>query len=165
MHPITIRYAVRPVRRSLATGHVADLFGLAHDPPPHTVADGVRLDVRAGDLVLFTGPSGSGKSSLLRAVGSQVGAVDAMNLELPDGPLVDALGGPVEGRLGLLAACGLSEARLLLRTPMELSDGQRYRFRMAYAIGAPFSPASRGSLRSPPLDRALLENRRPGSAG
>jgi ABC-type ATPase with predicted acetyltransferase domain len=126
MHPLTIRYAVRPVRRSLATGHVADLFGLAHDQPPHTVADGIRLDVRPGDLVLFTGPSGSGKSSLLRAVASQ----------LPDVPLVDALGGPVEGRLKVLAACGLSEARLLLRTPGELSDGQRYRFRLAYALGA-----------------------------
>jgi uncharacterized protein len=34
----------------------------------------------------------------------------------------------------LLAACGLGEARLLLRTPAELSDGQRYRFRMAFAL-------------------------------
>src|SRR5262249_2216044 len=46
----------------------------------------------------------------------------------------DALPGPVEGRLERLAACGLSEARLLLRTPAELSDGQRYRFRLALAF-------------------------------
>src|SRR5262249_12957460 len=39
-----------------------------------------------------------------------------------------------EQRLERLAACGLSEARLLLRTPDELSDGQRYRFRLAYAL-------------------------------
>ena len=65
--PITIRYPFRPVRRSLATARVADLFGLAADEPPHTVAEGVALDVRPGDLVLFTGPSGCGKSSLLRA--------------------------------------------------------------------------------------------------
>src|SRR5262249_14974911 len=43
---------------------------------------------------------------------------------------------PVEERLGLLAACGLSEARLLLRTPAELSDGQRYRFRLAFALAS-----------------------------
>jgi ABC-type ATPase with predicted acetyltransferase domain len=134
MNPITICHAFRPVRRSLATGIVGDLFGLNTTEPAHTVADGVELDVRAGDLVLFTGPSGSGKSSLLRAAGGQLGAVDAMALELPDVPLVDALYGPVEERLGLLAACGLSEARLLLRRPAELSDGQRYRFRLAFTL-------------------------------
>jgi hypothetical protein len=57
-----------------------------------------------------------------------------MALNLPDVPLIDAVPGPVEDRLGLLAACGLSEARLLLRTPAELSDGQRYRFRLAFAL-------------------------------
>jgi ABC-type ATPase with predicted acetyltransferase domain len=134
MLPITLRYSFRPVRRSLATGQVSDLFGLAAEELPYTIADDVRLDVRPGDLVLFAGPSGSGKSSLLRAAGAQLGAVDAMSLELPDAPLVDALPGSVEERLNLLAACGLSEARLLLRTPSELSDGQRYRFRLAFAF-------------------------------
>jgi hypothetical protein len=141
--PVTIRYAVRPVRRSLATSAVADLFGLADAEPSHTVADCVQLDIRPGDVVLFVGPSGSGKSSLLRAAGNQLGAVDAASLELPDLPLVDALPGPLEQRLDQLAACGLSEARLLLRTPTELSDGQRYRFRLVYALSSASSPLSR----------------------
>src|SRR4051812_28712987 len=140
LSPITIRYAVRPVRRSLATSAVADLFGLAVAEPPHAVAEGVALDVRSGDVVLFVGPSGSGKSSLLRAAGEQVGAVDAAALVLPDLPLVDALPGPLKDRLDRLAACGLSEARLLLRTPAELSDGQRYRFRLALALSGAHPP-------------------------
>ncbi len=133
--PITIRYPFRPARRSLATGHVTDLFGLAEEEPPHTVVEGLMLDVRPTDVVLFSGPSGSGKSSLMREVGRQLGAVDIAGLELPDLPLIDALPGTVDDRLATLAACGLSEARLLLRTPAELSDGQRYRFRTALALG------------------------------
>ena len=157
--PITIRYDVRPRRRSLATAAVSDLFGLADAEPPHVVAEKVALDVRPGDVVLFVGPSGSGKSSLLRAAGRQLGAVDAGSLELPDLPLADALPGPLEERLDRLAACGLSEARLLLRTPAELSDGQRYRFRLAYAArlvvsSSPTSSAPSSTAHSPRCSRS-----------
>ncbi|MFO0802093.1 MAG: hypothetical protein U0791_03070 [Gemmataceae bacterium] len=133
---ITIRYSFRPAKRSLVTGEIADLFGLPEREPPHTIAENVVLDVRPGDVVLFTGPSGSGKSSLVREAAKQLGAADAFALELPDVPLVDALPGSVPDRLALLSGCGLSEARLLLRTPSELSEGQRYRFRLAFALAS-----------------------------
>jgi GNAT superfamily N-acetyltransferase len=70
----------------------------------------------------------------LRAVAQQRAALDAGALALPEEPLIEAMPGTFDERLAVLAACGLGEARLLLRTPRELSDGQRYRFRLAYAF-------------------------------
>lgn len=132
--PITIQFPFRSATRSLMTAQVADLFGLSDVEAPHVVAENVTLDIQPSDVVLFTGPSGSGKSSLMREVGRQLGAVDVTALSLPEVPLIEALTGTVEERLNALSACGLSEARLLLRTPSELSDGQRYRFRIALAL-------------------------------
>ncbi len=156
MTPVTIRYAFAPVRRSLATDQITDLFGLAETEPAHVIADNVDLDIRPGDIVLFTGPSGSGKSSLLREAAKQLGAADVMAMPLPETPLIEALPGPLTERLNRLSACGLSEARLLLRTPRELSDGQRYRFRLALALSgnSPFLMADEFAAY---LDRTLAK--------
>jgi uncharacterized protein len=132
--PITIRYPFSAARPSLIVGQVTDLFGLNTTERPHTIVEELQLELEPNELVLCTGPSGSGKSSILRAVAAQLGAHDAANCALPMVPLAEALPGDLPERLATLAGCGLSEARLLLRTAQELSDGQRYRFRMAYAL-------------------------------
>jgi len=144
---LNVAYPFLPKRRSLRTSFVMDHFGVDFDQGEHVVARNVELDVRRGDVALFNGPSGSGKSSLLRAAAEQLQSQATVlwidRLELPDLPLVDAMPAPVQASLELLAACGLSEAQLLLRTPAELSDGQRYRFRlaMALALAIPRRPA------------------------
>lgn len=151
--PMTLTYPAPALPRSLAAAEVADLFGLGEALPPCIVADRLELDVSPSNLVLFTGPSGSGKSTLLRAVGNQLGAIDAATLPLDDRPLIDHLPGSVTERLGILSACGLAEARLALLPPSALSDGQRARFRIAIALtlGKPIALDEFGAV----LDRTL----------
>ena len=60
--------------------------------------------------------------------------LDLPSLPLGTQTLVDAIPLPFEEALQLLAMCGLGEAPLLLRTPQELSEGQRYRFSLALAV-------------------------------
>lgn len=130
----SIQYPIRPHQRSLLTAQVADLFGLPEQEPPHRIVENLHVPIAPGQLVLISGMSGAGKSSILRALAAEVNALDAMSVSLPEVPLIEALPGSLEERLNLLSACGLSEARLFLRLPSELSDGQRYRFRMAYSF-------------------------------
>jgi ABC-type ATPase with predicted acetyltransferase domain len=154
--PVTIRYPARPRSRSLAAAEVAGLFDFDAESAEVVVAEGVSLDLRPTDLALFVGPSGSGKSSLLRAAAAQLGATDAAALPLPDAALIDALTGPVTERLARLAACGLGEARVALRRPSELSDGQRARFRIAYALDRAAGPIALDEFAAV-LDRPLAK--------
>src|SRR5262245_2950163 len=126
---ITIAYDFLPKQPTTRTSLVMDHFGVGFDQGQHVIAENVEIRVQPGEVVFFTGPSGSGKSSLLRAVASHLQQQHGENavrwldrLELPPRPLVDAMPLGVKDSLDLLSACGLSEAQLLLRTPAELSD-------------------------------------------
>jgi len=97
-----------------------------------------------GRLLLVTGPSGAGKSSLLRAMRAAAVAaggvrwVDVADVPVDDAvPVVDGFGdAALPAVLALLARVGLGEAHTYLRTPPELSDGQRWRLRLAHALAA-----------------------------
>jgi ABC-type ATPase with predicted acetyltransferase domain len=52
----------------------------------------------------------------------------------PDKPLIDTVGSTVEEGLKLLSKVGLNDAFLFVRRYSQLSDGQKYRYRLAKLI-------------------------------
>jgi ABC-type phosphate/phosphonate transport system ATPase subunit len=117
---------------------VAEAFGLGVDEEKeHVVLDNVELRIDPRDIVYITGDSGSGKSVLLRALKKDLGdeAVDIGDVEVdPSKPLIETVGKTVEEALELLSRVGLNDAFLFLRKYPELSDGQKYRYRLAKLV-------------------------------
>jgi uncharacterized protein len=93
-----------------------------------------------GRILFITGPSGSGKSSMLRAMLPQLqGQVfDLAAVELPDesNPLsvIDCLTSDVPDAIRLLALVGLAEVHLCFLHPQHLSEGQRWRLKLAVVL-------------------------------
>jgi len=140
-----------------ATLKVAEMFGIGLDESYEvTLYNDLRLDVRPGDVVFVTGPSGSGKSVLLARLEEAIrGAWPAARIvslaqtDLPaDRAVIDLMAPPLEQALRLLSTAGLADAFLLLRRPHELSDGQRYRLRLARAIEALLVKGARNTRRA-----------------
>jgi len=126
------------------TAEVARAFGLGvDDGREHVLYRDFELRLAEGDVAYVTGDSGSGKSALLRALKGDLreAAADIDDLEIDeDVPIVDTVGGSFSEALSLLSRVGLNDAFLFLRRYTELSDGQRYRYRIARMIdeGKPF---------------------------
>ncbi|MCW4003623.1 MAG: hypothetical protein NWE95_06910 [Candidatus Bathyarchaeota archaeon] len=117
--------------RSLA---VAEAFGLGVDEDQKFKVLDMELKIGPRDIVYVTGDSGSGKSVLLRAIRKDLGdeAIDLSEVRIKaDKPLIETVGATVEEGLELLSRVGLNDAFLFLRTYSQLSDGQKYRYRIA----------------------------------
>jgi ABC-type lipoprotein export system ATPase subunit/GNAT superfamily N-acetyltransferase len=113
---------------------VAEAFGLGIDEAQKFPVLNAELQISPKDIVLITGDSGSGKSVLLRAIREDLGAeaVDMADVHVDEGkPLIETVGATVEEALELLSKVGLNDAFLFLRTYSQLSDGQKYRYRLA----------------------------------
>jgi ABC-type lipoprotein export system ATPase subunit/GNAT superfamily N-acetyltransferase len=117
------------------TTAVADAFGLGIDEEQKFVIyDNVEFKIGPKDIVYITGDSGSGKSVLLKEIKKDLGdeAVDMADIHLDlNRPLIETVGETVDEGLELLSRVGLNDAFLFLRKYSQLSDGQKYRYRLA----------------------------------
>jgi ABC-type ATPase with predicted acetyltransferase domain len=136
---LTGRVPVGATHASERTLAVAALFGIALQRGEEcTLFENVKMAIAPGDVVLITGPSGAGKSTLLRSITEalqsrttlKIAALDTIPLET-DRAVVDCFDGDLDAALAHLARAGLSEAHLCLRAPADLSEGQRFRYRLA----------------------------------
>ena len=131
--------APKPTER--VTG-VAEAFGLGLDKwEKFVVYDNVELKIAPKDVVYITGDSGSGKSVLLKALEKDVRedlGLTCINIAdikpRKDLPLIETVGKSLEEALELLSRVGLNDAFLFLRTYEQLSDGQKYRYKIAKMI-------------------------------
>lgn len=128
------------VQRTPRIVEVAQAFGLGLSDKEFVLYDDLKLDIEDGDLVYIAGQSGSGKSVIIhelknqmRAKGKSVMSIDEVTIK-DDVALIDQIGTDMSDALRLLSIAGLNDAYLFVRKPGELSDGQRYRFRLAKLI-------------------------------
>ena len=139
--PLTLRCHVEfstkaeVTKRTLA---VCEAFGLGVDETRHFVVfDDFQLDFNRGDLICLTGDSGGGKSLLLDAFknyfGEEAVSLDEVAVD-PEEPLVEWVGKDVTEAVKLLSFCGLNDAFLFLRKYKELSEGQKYRYKLAKLV-------------------------------
>lgn len=98
----------------------------------------LALTLKAGQVCYLTGPSGAGKSVLLDALYEQTPAdrrsrIETVALE-SDAATIDCIDGPLHKSLELLCRAGLSDIPCLLQPPAALSDGQKWRYRLAKTL-------------------------------
>ncbi|MFG0253191.1 MAG: ABC transporter [Phycisphaerales bacterium JB038] len=135
----TLATAVRPSSRVL---QVAAMFGLGvEEERVERLIPPTKLRLGPGRIIFVQGPSGSGKSTLLRLIEAAAPGCPAMRLlqalggvEESEAPLVEQLGETLAEATSHLALAGLGDAFVMLRSPQELSDGQRYRWQLAKAL-------------------------------
>jgi len=118
---------------------VAEAFGLGiSDYQQHVLYDDVELKIGPRDIVYVTGDSGSGKSVLLNTIVWDLDPPETARMSDvaidPERPLIDTVGGSVKEGLKLLSKVGLNDAFLFVRRYSQLSDGQKYRYRVAKMI-------------------------------
>lgn len=129
------------VERTPRVLEIAESFGLGLSDREFVVYDHLELTVNQGEVVYITGQSGSGKSLLLRDLSAAMQAdglkvCDLNTIDLPEKPVIDGVGASLFEATDLLSKAGISDAYIYTRKPSELSDGQRYRLKLAFVMAS-----------------------------
>jgi ABC-type lipoprotein export system ATPase subunit/GNAT superfamily N-acetyltransferase len=145
---ISVAYETAAPEPSERVVGVAEAFGLGLDKwEKFVIYDNVELKIGPTDIVYITGDSGSGKSVLLKTLEKDIRqdlGLTCINIAdikpEPNKPLIETVGKTLEEALELLSRVGLNDAFLFLRSFEQLSDGQKYRYKIAKMIesGAQF---------------------------
>ena len=154
---VSISVTSRPVSSARAR-RIQEAFGFVNTEFNSVLVSRLDLTVLRGQVILVGGPSGTGKSLLLRAIRYLAG-IGQRKGRLPEGvelEVVEMTKGvrvgcpreipkamapiellerlPLDEALHILAAAGLAEPQLFVRPARTLSLGQSYRLSLALAL-------------------------------
>ncbi len=121
---------------------VIDSFGYLNSDSParKKIIVSEEFDFRMGNLNIIYGMSGSGKSSILRTIRTLLYEGDYLT-DLPDEKdddfLINLVGKDINESIKILSQVGLGEGNLFLRKCCQLSDGQKFRMRLALHLSKP----------------------------
>jgi ABC-type lipoprotein export system ATPase subunit/GNAT superfamily N-acetyltransferase len=124
---------------------VVQIFGIPLSDRSIKIVDKIEVDIKPGDIVYITGESGAGKSLLLneliKHIANYKGIFGKITLEkdihIEDNEvLIESIGDNTEDAIRLLSTVGLNDAYLFIKRYKELSEGQKYRYRIAKVISS-----------------------------
>jgi ABC-type ATPase with predicted acetyltransferase domain len=129
---------------------VKDAFSVDAGQMYSPVLKGFSLTIVPGDVVLFTGASGSGKSTIVKLLTESVneigaamqvsGTLEGIDLSQvarldvswdENLPLIEQIGNSTKEAIAILNSVGLAEAHLYVKRCSQISEGQKYRFAVA----------------------------------
>lgn len=96
------------------------------------ITDSFNIDIVP--ITVIYGASGSGKSSVLRTIHERRGGFLLSEIEIPEEYLINIIGQNVQEAISILSSVGLGQGHLFLSKYNELSDGQKFRLKLAYML-------------------------------
>lgn len=129
---------------------VRNAFGVDSQQMYSPILNRFSLNILPGEVVLFTGASGSGKSTIIKLltqssedihttmetsgdiIGLDCSQISRLDTSCDEHrPLIELVGNSTKEAIAILNGVGLAEAHLYLKRCSQISEGQRYRFAVA----------------------------------